>query len=448
MEYVVEDISPVQKSVKVTVRPEEVNASLAAAVALTRRDAQMPGFRKGKIPADVIEKKFHDHIYDDARESLINAHINEILEKTGVKPLGGLKLSGDDKPLEKGKEYVYSINFEVSPVFDLPQYDGLSVEEVKTELNPENVNKIYDKMRRELAKIKPVEGGEPAKDGQIANIDFQLFENGEPIQDLKVDDFNLELGEGEALADFETIVKGIPVGNTGESEIEFPKDFIDPKLAGKKVVARVTVRAVKERELPPLDDEFAKRTGFENLEKLKEAMNKSYLDNIKRINKGAAQRKLLDTMLKTTDFPLPPSLVEFHTRLLLTDLAHDLEKSGRGLESLGKTKEQLFEEYKAHAEHVARSEILLMAIAEKENLAVSDRELARNIFEESARRGEDFKTAYENLEKTGMLTYYRDRVLTDKAMDFVYDKANVVYVDADKQGDSAATANESGEEKA
>lgn len=436
MEYVVEDVSPVQKSVKVTVGPEEVNASLAGSVALAQSEAQMPGFRKGKIPADVVEKKFRDHIYKEARENLINVHINEIFEKTGLKPLGGLNIRGDEKPLEKDKEYVYSIDFEVLPEFETPRYEGLSVEEVKAEVKPENLEKLYERMRRDRAKIKPVEGAAPPRDGQIANVDFEFFDGGEPIKDLKVADFNLELGKGEALPDFEKLVKGIPAGNTGEGEIEFPADFIDPRLAGKKVTARVKVRAVKERELPPLDDEFAKSVGMENLEKLKELITKSYLENAKKLNRGAAQRKLLDSMLKTVDFPLPPSMVAMQIRLLLAELAANLEASGRGLEALGKTKEALYEDYRPQAEDIVRSQILLLAIAKKEDLEVSDQELARNIYEDCLRKGDDFKTVFENLERTGMLFHVRDRLLADKAMDLVYAKADVKEVE-EPSGDEA-----------
>lgn len=440
MEYKVEEISPVERRVDIKVTPEEVDAAVLGAATLLRESVKLDGFRKGKAPLQLVEKHFHDKIYDEAQRDLVNVHINEVLQKLDATPISGINIKGTDRKLEKGKEYEYTLDFEILPQFELPQYEGLTVEQETGEVKDEDVEKVLQKIRERDAKIVPVDGTAPAKNGQIANIDFEFFEDGKPVEDYKVSGFNLELGAGEALEDFENIVRGIPVGNTGEGPIHFPEDFIDEKIAGKTLTAKITVHAVKERDLPALDDEFAKKRGSENLEQFKKSVRDDLNRNLVKLQKGAAQQKLLDQMLKMTDFPLPPSLVKMEQRLVLTDLASRLESQGRALSALGKTLDQLLEDAKPRAEEMTRSQVLLLSIAKKENLNVTDQEVNLQIFSNCMRSGEDYKTVIRNMEESGMIYEMRDRLLADKAMDRVYEKANVIMVEGEESDQQKETA--------
>ena len=434
MEYSVEDISPVKKKVTITTEPQEAEAAILGAVALYQDSVQMDGFRKGKVPASVVEKRFHDRIYNEARQDLINVHINEVMQKLGVEPVSGITLSGADAPLERGKGYAYSMEFEVLPTFDLPPYEGLEVEEEAVKVDDAEVNEVIERIRRDRAKLVPVDGTGPAKDGQIANIDFEAFENGAPVPGVKAEGFDLALGEREALEDFEALVKSIRPGGEGEGEISFPADFVAHDLAGKTVTMKIKVHAVKERQLPPLDDELAKSMGQENVDKLKAAITDSYVKTRERLHKGAAQKKLLDGLLKMVDFPLPESMLEADMRTLMTDLAVRLERQGKRLDALGKSEEELRKELLPQAEEATRSLVLLLAIARKEGLEVSDQEVMAQIYQNSVRSGQDFKALREEYERSGLIFLLRDRLLADKAMDRIYAKATVKEVPPAEDG--------------
>lgn len=252
MEYSAEDLSPVKKKIVITTEPQEVEAAIMGAVALYKTSVQIDGFRKGKAPASVIEQRFRDKIYEEARQDLINVHINDVMQKMGVQPLSGINVDGAGL-LERGKPYVYSIEFEVLPVFDLPPYEGVEVEQEKVVVDEKEVADVIERLRRDRAQLVPVDGAAPAVDGQVACIDFTAYENGQPLEGVKAENFDLALGENQALEDFEALVKTIPYGQEGEGEIHFPEDFLAKDLAGKTLTMKVKVHAVKERKLPELD---------------------------------------------------------------------------------------------------------------------------------------------------------------------------------------------------
>lgn len=436
MEYSAEDLSPVKKRIVITAEPREVDAAVTGAVALYKTSVRVDGFRRGKAPAPVIERRFRDKIYEEARQDLINAHINEVMQNLGARPLYGVNVDGAGA-LERGRAYTYSIEFEVLPVFDLPPYEGVEVEQEKVVVDEKEVAEVIERIRRERARLVPVDGAAPAVDGQVACIDFAAYENGEPVEGVRAENFDLPLGERQALEDFEALVKTIPHGQEGEGEIRFPDDFIARDLAGRTVTMKIRVHAVKERKLPELNDDLARSLGLESVDRLRETIARSYTQGRENLNKSAAQKTILDRLLKMADFPLPESLLDIQMRALLTDLRARLERQGKGLEALGKSPEELRREMLPRAEELARIQVLLLSIARKEGLEVSDQEVATHIYQESLRGGEDFRTLRESYERSGLIFALRDRLLADKAMDRVYAKARVTEVEPAAPGEES-----------
>ncbi len=435
MEYTVEDISPVKKKVNITTEPKEVEAAIMGAVALYRTSVQLDGFRKGKAPASVVEKRFRDQIYGEARQDLINVHINDVMQKLDVTPVSGLNLSGESA-FEKDSPFTYSMEFEVLPAFELPPYEGIEVEQEKVDITDADVDEVLARIRRDHAKLVPVDGVGPAVDGQVVNIDFSAFEDGKPVEGLGATGFDLALGERQALEDFEKLVKTVRLNEEGEGEISFPDDFLASDLAGKTLTMKVRVHAIKARQEPELNDDLAKLAGAESLEKLREGIAESYRRSRESLNKGAAEKKILDQLLKLVDFPLPDSLLEVQIRSLLADLRVRLERQGKSLDSLGKSEEALRAEVLPQATEITRSQVLLLAIAKKENLQVSEQEVTMQLYQLCLRTGEDFKQVREDYERSGMIFTLRDRMLADKAMEAVYARAKVTEVEPAAKGET------------
>ncbi len=428
MEYRVEKVSPVKRTIHVTVPAEEVDASLSATIAMYGRDVQIDGFRKGKVPASVVESRFQKQIYNEATTELVNVHINEIVGEMNVSPVSRIDFDGD--LLKRGEEFTYQLNFEVMPEFDMPNYQGLEVEEEEPEVDPAEIQAVIDRIRNQMAELEPIAEDRTPQEGEVAVITFQAFdENGEPVEGIKAENFELPLGEGQSLVDFESIVKNLKTDQEGEGEVTFPEDFLNEELAGKKVTMKVKLHAIKGKKLPEVDADFAQKAGgFESVDQMKEAVEKSYLESRTQLARSQAQKQLIDKLLKMVDIEIPEAMLERHLNSMVEDKRHRLEQRGKSLESTGKTVEEFREELKPQAEELARSEIVLLTLAKQEGLEVSEQEVDFYFRQMAARSGEDYNQLKQLYTENNLIWAVRDKLLADKAMDLLYSKAAVTKV--------------------
>ncbi len=436
MEYKVEELSPVKRKVTVDVGVEEVHAALAATVALYRKGADIKGFRKGKVPSSVVESKFRKQIYGEATSDLINYHINEIMGELGLSPLS--RIDVDATEMIRDEAFSYSFAFEVAPKFDLPDYKGLAVDEEDTVADPTKIEEVIERIRQNMAKTVIIKEERPVADGDIAVIDFQAFQDGAPMEGVAANKFELPLGEGNSLEDFEAIVIGMTPGQTNERELTFPADFINDKLAGQTVNMQITLHAIKVRELPEINDDFAELAGgYKNVQELRDAIEKSYVSTRKQLVKGDAQKKLLDQIKAQVSFELPESIVEEQIDKQIAELRGTLERQGKSLDSLGRTPRELRDEQRPMAEDVVKSSLVLLAIASAEDLAVTPQEVDLVLQKMAASTGQDFHAIKDYYEQHNLMIPLKDRVLADKAMDLIYSNAQVTLVPATADGDNA-----------
>lgn len=427
MQYKVEELSPVKRKVTVDVEVEEVQAALSATVALYRKGADIKGFRKGKVPSSVIEAKFRKQIYGEATTDLINYHINEILGETKLAPLS--RIDVDAKEMERDEKFSYSFSFEIAPAFDLPEYKGLEVEEEEVAVDPKQVDDVIERIRQNMAKTVIIKEERQVVSGDIAVIDFQAFQDGAAMEGIAANKFELPLGEGNSLPEFEDIVIGMTPGETVEKELTFPADFINDKLAGQTVTMKVTLHAIKERKLPEVDADFAELAGgYSSVQDLRDAIEKSYLSTRKQLVKGDAQKKLLDGIKAQVSFELPQSIVEEQIDKQIVELQGRLERQGKSLDSLGKTPPELRAEQRPLAEDVVKSSLVLLAIATEEGLTVEPQEVDMVLQKMAASTGQDFHSIKDYYEQHNLMIPLKDRVLADKAMDLIYENAKVATV--------------------
>ena len=427
MEYKVEELSPVKRKVAVEVSVEEVNAALAATVALYRKGAEIKGFRKGKVPSSVVEAKYRKQIFGEATTDLINYHINDILGELKLSPLS--RIDVDAKEMERDENFSYSFSFEIAPSFDLPQYKGLAVEEEDVIVDPKQVEDVIERIRQNMAKTVIIKEERPVATGDIAVIDFQAYQDGVKMEGIAANKFELPLGEGNSLPEFEDIVTGMIPGETKENALTFPADFINDKLAGQTVSMQVTLHAIKARNLPEVDDDFAELAGgYSSVQDLKDAIEKSYVSTRKQLVKGDAQKKLLDGIKAEISFELPQSIVEEQIDKQIVELQGKLERQGKSLDSLGKTPAELREEHRPQAEDVVKSSLVLLAIASAENLTVDPQEVDMVLQKMAASTGQDFHSIKDYYEQHNLMIPLKDRVLADKAMEMIYENATVTTV--------------------
>ena len=430
MEYKIEETSPVTRKVNVTVSVDEVNAAVLATLALYRKSADIKGFRKGKAPSSLIESRFKSQIYSEATTDLVNYQLNEILSAEKITPLS--RISVDSKEMVRDQEYAYSFTYEVAPKLDLPNYLGLDAEMDVPEVADAEVDAVVERLRNSMAELADVDEKRNPQDGEVAVITFAAFENGEPLGDLRADNFHLHLGRGEALPLFEDIVKKLVPGETRTDPVAFPADFINTQLAGRTVDMRVTLKEIKVRNLPAADDALAAKAGYGSLERMREAIVKSTMDSRVSLHKSEAQKRLLDGLLKDAAFELPPSLVEENIDRMVEDLVQRLESRGKNVASLGKKPAEIRDEFKPKAEDIVRSQIFLMAVADKESLTVEPQEVDAHLRSMAMQSRQDPEWLRSYYEEHNLMFALKDRLLADKAMEFVWSKANVREVPAEE----------------
>ena len=438
MEYQVEEITPVKRRVKVQVPAEEVNAALGTTAAFFRKDLKLDGFRKGKVPVSLVESKFKKDIQDQASRDLLNVHFNQILGEMQVEPLSGMDL--DVGEMEKDQDLNYTFSFEILPEIDLPEYHGLSTTKNKATVQPQLVESALKRIQRENSQLVPVRDERQPQSGDVAVIDFQAFEGGEPLENIKADKFELSIGEGQSLQDFEKIVTQLLPGATGEGEVSFPEDFINPDLAGKTVTMQVTLNAIKERQLPDVDEDLADKVGgYTSVEEMKQKIEENFYNHFESMEKSAAQKRLLDQIISRIDVALPETLVTSQLDSMVENRKSKLEQQGKSLDSAG-GEAALREELQSEAEEMVKGHIVLMAIAKKEDLNVTNQEVEQHLFRRAIMSGQDPQQLKKYYEENNMMFALRDSLLADRAMDLVYSNATIEEVDpgAEAQESSAA----------
>ncbi len=428
MEYQVEDITPVKKQVSVQVGAEEINAAIQAAVAMQRKDLKLSGFRKGKVPGSLVEQKFKKEIYSQATQDLLNVQFSQILGEIGVQPLGGLDV--DAEPISRDREYSYTFSFEFSPAIDLPEYHGLQAEKQKRDVPQQMVDMSIERIRREKSTLEIVKEERYPGDGDVAVIDFAGFKDGQPLEGIKQEKFELPLGENQTLPDFEDLVKGLLPGQTGEGEVRFPDDFINQDLAGQTVNMQVQLNVIKERILPDVDADLAQKAGgHDSMEAMRQQIENNFKRYFEDLEKSKVQKKLLDQLSAQTDFTLPETMVKSQLENMIENKTKRLEQEGKRLESEG-SPEEIREKLRPEAEELVKNHLILLEIARKEDLSVSSQEVEQYLHQTAIQNGQDPVQMKQYYEENNLMFALRDSQLADKAADVLYAKAELTEIEA------------------
>ncbi|MFO8031085.1 MAG: trigger factor [Desulfohalobiaceae bacterium] len=450
MEYQVQDLSPVKKKVQVQVPAEEVNAALEATIAFFRKDLKISGFRKGKVPSSVVESKFKNDIYQQAGQDLLNVHFSQVFGELGVEPLSGIDVD-EMGQMERDQDFNYSFSFEVRPEIELPEYHGLQATQRQVQVTPEMVENMLSRLQREQSELVLTKEDRPPHDGEVAVISFAAYKDGQPLSGVQSDNLELPLGEGQALQEFEEIVKGLQPGQTGQGEISFPQDFLNQELAGQTAQMEVTLNVIKQRQLPELDDDFAAKLGFENMQQLRDAVQERFKNYFERMERSNTQKKILDQIVSQVQVELPESLVESQLDRLLENKRSKLEQQGKSLEAEG-TEQEIKQKMRPEAEELVKAHLVLLEVARREDLSVSNQEVEQHLYRIAMESGEDPKKLKDYYEQNNLMFALRDSLLADKAMESIYEHAQIEEVqvspeEEEQEQDQAAPAGDTNEEQ-
>ncbi|MBV7506018.1 trigger factor [Bacillus sp. sid0103] len=363
----------------VEVSADKVTEGLNAAFQKVVKQVNVPGFRKGKMPRGMFEKRFGvESLYQDALDILLPEAYGNAIDETGIEPIDRPDI--DIEQMEKGKDLIFKATVQVKPEVKLGEYKGLEVEEFDTTVTDEDVANELKTLQERQAELVIKEEG-TVENGDTAVLDFEGFVDGVAFEGGKAENHSLEIGSGSFIPGFEEQLVGLAAGESKDVEVTFPEEYHAAELAGKPAVFKVTLHEIKGKELPALDDEFAKDVDdeVETLDALKEKI-KTRLENSK---KHEAEHHLRDTVVEkaaeNTEVEIPEVMVTNEVNRMLQEFEQRLQMQGMNLELYfqfsGQDENALREQMKEEALNRVRVNLTLEAIAKAENLEVTDEDV-------------------------------------------------------------------------
>ena len=363
----------------VEVDAETVSKSLDSAFQKVVKQVNVPGFRKGKMPRALFEKRFGvESLYQDAIDLMLPEAYSAAIDETGIEPVDRPEI--DVEQIEKGKSFIFTAKVTVKPEVKLGEYKGLEVEAFDTTVTDEDVDSEIKALQERQAELVVKEDGK-AENGDTVVMDFEGFVDGEAFEGGKAENYSLELGSGQFIPGFEDQLVGLAAGESKDVEVTFPEEYHAAELAGKPAVFKVTVHEIKGKELPALDDEFAKDVDeeVETLDALKEKIKSRLEHDKKHQEEHHIQDAVVEKATANAEIDVPSVMIDNEVDRMLQEFEQRLQMQGMNLELYfqfsGQNEEALREQMKEEAEQRVRGSLTLEAIAKAENIEVTDEQI-------------------------------------------------------------------------
>jgi trigger factor len=421
------DESATRTTLEIEVPAEDVEKAFAAVTKSYVKRAAIPGFRKGKAPQAVIQKRFGDEIKGDVLEVILPDALAAAIEERKLSVLGRPHI--EDLKWEPPGPIRFEARLDLKPPVDPGDYKGVPVEDHPVEPTDEEVSKVVERIREAHAEFHPVEG-RPAAKGDFAVADIagsfvEILALGQNPRTFRDEKITLEVGHEDSMAEVNDALRGAAAGETRSFRKTFPDDFPNDEFKGKTVDYQVTLAALKEKKLPALDDEFARTVSEgDTLETLHEKVRTRLRHEKEADRKRRFRRTILDGLLSRREIPAPEVLVESETVAALRDYARYLTQSGVDPEKEDWPKLQA--EARPGAEKRVREYLLLDAIAEREGIAISETELEAEFKRAAAQRGVEPAVLREQMAKAGGIDSLRDEMRLARAVDLLIASAKVL----------------------
>ena len=363
----VEEINSVQRRVKVSVAPNLVSKAFDDAYRNIQKKAKLQGFRPGKAPITLIKKLYGDSVRGEVVESLINKHLFEVLREKKINPVTSPVVEKIEE-ISADKEFAFSAIVDVMPEITVKDYKGLKLTADKYEVKDDAINREIDFLRRRNAKTKSLTADVKAGSGHLASIGHKVYHEGNLIENMDVEEFQVALGFKEIFADLENAIMGMSVGETKKANITLPAEYNDPALAGKPVEFEITLKSLQELAMPAVDDEFAKDVGFETADKLKESIQSQLHKHGDKMRRQKLEGQIMTELRQRNNFDVPPSMVDQVIDSMIMELNVPDEKEKKKLLK----NEDLRKSFRDTAKTKAQNTLMLWRIAQDEKIEVTD----------------------------------------------------------------------------
>jgi trigger factor len=432
MQVNVESLSKIKKKINFEIPAERVGQEIDKAYEEIRKHTNIKGFRKGKAPMAYIQKHYSGMMEQDVLKNLFSDTYFKALHEKKLFPVEHPLVESDE--LKRGEPFKFSATVEIYPEVIVDDYAGLEVIKEMYVKDDEIVDRRISEMRENMAQLKPAGEGEAAAPGNFLTIDFKGYINGEQFDNGTAEDFHLELGAGRFIPGFEDQIVGLKAGESKNITVTFPADYGSKDLAGKDATFDVTIKEIKTKELPSLDDDFAKELGeFETLEQLRariaEVHEKQERDRID----ADLRDRIVKALIEKNPIEVPGAMVEKQLQIMLDGTKKRLSMEKLSLEMMGLDDDGYRARFREAAESQVKGALLLDAVSAKEEIKVEDNELDEKIREIAEQRMQEYdalKKYYE--QNANARENLRDQLKENKVFAILMEKAVIKEVSRDE----------------
>lgn len=405
--------------IEITVPLSEVEAETERSIAKIQKKVKLPGFRPGKAPASLVRSKFASEIRQDVLEALVPKFFNKKVEEDNLQLVGqpGVK----DVHFHAGEPLRFKAEFEVAPEIELGEYRGIAVEYREPSVTDADVDERLERLRDQKAEFVNIDP-RPIEDGDYAVISLKSV--GGAAKPIEQDEMTLHIGSEDTMAGFTENLRGVTPGEQRTFPITYPEDYGEQSLAGKTVEFLATVKAIRRKELPELNDEFARDLGdFQDLAELRETLRKTIFQEGEIQAQQAAKEKILDSLVAAHDFPVPEAYVDRQIEVQLDNQLRPLIAQGLDPRKLNIDWGKLKASQRDRAVRDVKASLLVGKIAEREAIQVLQEEVDREVHRIAKQRREMVPVVRQALEKDGTINRIAGHIRNEKTMNLLFENA-------------------------
>ena len=410
---------------EITIEAEKFDEAMKKVYFKSAKYFNIPGFRKGKAPMNIVEKYYGKEIfYEDAFNEVVPEEFEQALKDNNIEAVSRPDI--DIKQIGKGQDLIFTAVVQTKPEVELGKYKGIEIKKIEYNVTDHDIEHELGHMQEKNSRLVSIDD-RPVENGDITVIDFEGSVDGVPFDGGKAEGHELEIGSGSFIPGFEDQIVGMKIDEEKDINVKFPEEYFSKDLAGKDAVFKVKLHEIKKKELPELDDEFAKDVSeFDTLKELKDSIKEKLETQNNERAKYETQDAVIKAVSENTKLDIPSGMIELEIDNMLKDIETRLSYQGLKLEQyfkmMGKTEEEVRKEYEPQAIEGIKSRLTLEAIIKKEKIEATDEEIDAKIKEMAENYG---KKEEEIKDNENIRNYIKQGIESEKAIDFLVENAKI-----------------------
>ena len=412
---------------EITVEAEKFDNAIKKVYFQSAKYFNIPGFRKGKAPMQIVEKYYGKEIfYEDAFNEVAQGALEEAIAENKLEIVARPEID-EIKQMEKGKDLIFTVVLQTKPEAELGKYKGIEIPKIEYNVTDKDIEHELEHMQEHNSRLVSIED-RPVEKGDIVTIDFEGFADGKAFEGGKAENYELEIGSNTFIPGFEDQIIGMKLEEEKDVNVKFPKEYFSKDLADKDATFKVKLHEIKKKELPKLDDEFAKDASeFDTLKELKEDIKKKLEKQNEDRTKYETEEAVVKALCENTKVDIPSAMIEAEVDRMYKDLETRLSYQGAKLEQylkmMGKTEEEVKKEYEPQAKEGIKSRLAIEAVIKAEKIEATDKEVEDKLKEMAKSYGKE--NDKEFLKNENVKNYIKESIESEKALEFLIKNAKI-----------------------